>query len=143
MAVDRDVASAAVSILPGHPYTIESQTKGVGMDNPSSAGMLSVSLVLGPCIGDIHDRLLASRSGRTIAEELSENFVREKPRCTKTRILGRCTGLTRSCSNARPSEETVHKRSGSPIWITRNPLLSFKAVRAAQCRISYVLSCMA
>ena len=131
MAVNRDVASATAPNIAGYPYTVESQTiDRAGLDNPSCAGMLSVSLVLGACIRDIHDRLLASFSRRTIAEEVSEKFVREKPCCTKTRILDHCTGLARSWSNARSSEETLHKRSGSSVWITRTPILSFKAVRA-------------
>lgn len=144
MAVNRDVASTTASNMTGHPYTIESQTiDRASMDNSSSAGMLSVSLVLGACIGDFHDRLLASLSRRTIAEEVSEKFVREKPCCTKTRVLDHWTGLARSCSNAGSSEETVHKRSGSPVWITSTPIFSFKAVRAKKCLISYVLSCIA
>ena len=144
MAVNRDVASASASIIPGHPHTIESQTiDRAGMDNPSSAGMLSVSLVLGACIGDIHHRLLASLSRRTIAEEVSEKFVREKPRGTKTRVLDHCTGLARSCSNARSSEKTVYKGSGCPLWTARSPILSFKAVRLKQRLILYVLSCIA
>ena len=140
MAVNRTVASATASNIAENPYTIENQKMDcAGMDNPNSAGMLSGSLFLGACIGDIHDRLLTSLSRRTVAEEVSEKFVREKPRFTKTRVLNPCEGLARRCSNARSSEETIHKRSGSPVWTTRTPILSFKAVRANQYPISYVL----